>query len=112
MNSAVSTRDQLQVLTGKQLIELVLSLQREVQQLKARLAQNSQNSSKPPSSDGYTKPAPKSLREKTGRPNGGQNGHPGHTLKPVAKPDHIVIHPLTLCPCGCGQDLRRQPLVR
>tara|TARA_B110000881_G_C18568281_1_gene514048 strand:+ start:1600 stop:1848 length:249 start_codon:yes stop_codon:yes gene_type:complete len=36
----------------------------EVNTLKEKLSQNSNNSSKPPSSDGYAKPAPKSLRKK------------------------------------------------
>lgn len=99
------TRKQLFAKTKPQLIGIVLDLQ-------ARVAQNSQNSSRPPSSDGYTKPAPKSLREKTGRNTGGQNGHPGHTLQPVEKPDNTVPHRLTICPCSCGKDLSRLPLVR
>lgn len=47
-------------------------------ELRARVSQNSLNSSKPPSSDPFVKP--KSLREKTGRKPGGQHGHKGSTL--------------------------------
>ncbi|MFT4900108.1 MAG: transposase, partial [Flavobacteriales bacterium] len=36
------------------------SLTVEVKTLKEKLSKNSHNSSKPPSSDGYSKPAPKS----------------------------------------------------
>jgi len=54
-----------------QLVELI----QRVNTLEARVNQNSQNSSKPPSSDGYRKPAPKSSREKTGLKPGGQVGH-------------------------------------
>ncbi|MFC4610447.1 DUF6444 domain-containing protein [Streptomyces maoxianensis] len=45
--------------------------------LEARLPQNSTNSSKPPSSDGLAKPAPKSLRGKSGRGPGRPTGQPG-----------------------------------
>ena len=40
-------------------------------ELEARLAMNSRNSSKPPSSDGLNKPKPKSLRMSGLHPNGG-----------------------------------------
>ncbi len=52
-------------------------LNKTVAELKEQLNKNSKNSSKPPSSDGYKKPNPKSLREKTGKKQGGQNGHGG-----------------------------------
>ena len=80
--------------------------------LQERLAVNSSNSSKPPALDGYNKPKPKSLRTKSGKKSGGQPGHPGTTLKPVEKPDHTEVHPLSDCPCGCGTDLSDQPVVR
>ena len=52
-----------------------------IAELKSRLDKNSQNSSKPPSSDGYRKLRPVSNREKTGRKPGAQAGHPGAGLK-------------------------------
>jgi len=111
----VRTREQLQPLARSNpeaLIDIILALEKRVDELEARLAQNSQNSSKPPSSDGYTKPNPKSLRQKSRRNSGGQKGHPGNTLAPADKPDYIVVHRLTRCPCGCGASLRRRPVIR
>jgi len=52
-----------------------------VEELEARLAKDSHNSSKPPSSEGYKKPKPCNLRKKTDKHTGGQPGHPGHTLE-------------------------------
>jgi transposase len=102
------------------LIELLLRLEAEVRalrsqvkELKDRLALSSRNSSKPPSTDGLAKPAPKSLRQRSGRRPGGQPGHPGRTLEPVEKPDHVVAHRLGLCPCGVcqGRSLQNEPVV-
>jgi transposase len=78
----------------------VTALQAKVMELEARLAQNSRNSSKPPSLDGLNKPKPKSLRKAGQRPKGGQKGHVGHTLKKVAAPDHTVRH---LPPSHCDE---------
>lgn len=79
------------------------ALKAEILDLKARLSKNSNNSHKPPSSDGYQKPDPKSLREKTGKKPGGQSGHNGETLEQVENPDHVVIHQVHACTnCGCG----------
>lgn len=72
----------------------------KVEDLEGRLSKNSSNSSKPPSSDGYKKPAPKSLRKKTGKKSGGQNGHKGTTLKQVSTPDEIITHHCDTCSCG------------
>jgi transposase len=77
-----------------------------VVELEARLAANSKNSSKPPSSDGLGKPAPKSLRGRSGRKPGGQDGHPGRTLCQVADPDEVVRHEPVSC-AGCGSGLSR-----
>lgn len=67
-------------------------LQAQVVELQSRLNKNSRNSSKPPSSDGLNKPAPKSLRIAGQKPSGGQKGHAGNTLSQATEPDKIVIH--------------------
>ena len=95
--------------------ERVRALERRVKELEGRLALNSTNSGKPPSSDGLAKarPKPKSLRTRTGRRPGGQPGHPGRTLQPVPHPDHVRVHPLDHCPCGAcsGASLHAQPVL-
>jgi hypothetical protein len=68
-----------------------------IAELEARLKQTSRNSSKPPSGDGLAKPAPRSLRKKSGRKPGGQAGHQGLTLAQVRCPDREERHEP-----GCG----------
>lgn len=53
-----------------EMIENMRILAESVQKLEDRLAKNSSNSGKPPSSDGLNKPAPKSLRKRSGTPTG------------------------------------------
>ena len=81
-----------------------IALRERVRTLEGQLAKDSHNSHKPPSSDGLSKPAPKSLRPPSQRPTGGQPGHPGHTLRMVEKPDRTVTHRVERCK-ACGQSL-------
>src|SRR5450432_1246567 len=83
--------------------EQVRMLAGEVQALRARLAKDSHNSSKPPASDGLARKT-KSLRQKTGRKPGGQAGHPGQRVSLVATPDEVVEHRPTVCG-ACQQAL-------
>jgi transposase len=63
--------------------------QREIKILRGSFESNSQNSSKPPSTDVFMdkKPKPKSTRTISGKKAGGQKGHPGKTLEMVENPD-------------------------
>lgn len=75
-----------------------------IKHLEDQLAKNSQNSSKPPSSDGYKKPDPKSLRGKSGKKPGGQPGHPGFGLEQRNEVDEKIIHSVERC-SGCDASL-------
>src|SRR3954467_3056131 len=79
----------------------------QIAELKRQLAASSRNSSQPPSSDGLDKPAPKSLRGRSGRKPGGQPGGEGRTLRQVVVPDEVVIHEPGAC-AGCGADLLKE----
>lgn len=77
------------------LLAQMVMMQERIRQLEGRLAKNSRNSSKPPSSDGLNKPnkpAPASLRPSGQNPNGGQKGHSGTTLRQSTQIDETIAH--------------------
>lgn len=75
-----------------------------IAELEARLDQNPQNSSRPPSSQGLDKPAPKSSRKGGQRKPGRPKGQPGVTLEMVAEPKRTKRHEPDRCR-GCGDGL-------
>jgi transposase len=101
---------ELRVAVSK-LRSVVDELRADVAELKRQLGQHSRNSSRPPSSDSpFTKPAPKSLRRRSGRKPGGQPGHPGSTLALVEDPNERKRHEPGPC-TGCGASLAEAPEV-
>ena len=93
------------------LMAQMVVMQDRIKQLEGRLAKNSKNSSKPPSSDGLRKPAPKSLRKSGQNPNGGQPGHSGSTLRQSAHADETIMHfGETRC-CACQRDIFEQEVA-
>jgi transposase len=89
----------------------VEALAAEMEALRARLAASSRNSSRPPSSDGLARRAPKSLRGKSGRKPGRPKGQPGAALEMSVTPDEIVAHEPGRCG-GCGSDLAGAAVAR
>jgi len=90
-------------------IELIAEnkkLKERVAELEARLNMNSNNSHKPPSSDGFRKP--KSLRPRGGKI-GGPIGHKGHTLKFSETPTEVKTIPMYSC-SSCNCDLSKEPV--
>lgn len=87
----------------KEVQEYILSLQNlletlitQNQQLSLQVGHNSQNSSKPPSSDPPFKRPAKKTKEKSSKPKGGQVGHSRHIqeIRPVETVDEIIeIYP-------------------
>ena len=95
----------------RMLREQVEALTAQVAELRARLGQNPRNSSKPPSGEGLAKPAPRSLRKKSGRRPGRPKGQPGATLEMTDHPNEVVTHEPRRC-CGCGAGLFGAPVAR
>jgi len=88
--------------TISSLNDTIAELNQSIKELTERLGMNSKNSSKPPSSDVFEKPSPKSLRGSSGKKTGGQPGHPGSHLDITADPDEIIMHAPHAC-LGCPQ---------
>lgn len=88
----------------------VQTLQTQIAELKAQLAQNSQNSSKPPSADPPWERPPKKGKEKaTAKPKGGQVGHPKHQRKlvpPEGVDNFIELRPTHCANLSCTAPLR------
>ena len=89
--------------------EQIAQLSAYVHVLEGRLAKDSHNSSKPPSSDGLRRKT-KSLRTPSGKRPGGQVGHRGETLRLQATPDVVVEHRPAHC-AHCQAPLTDAPVI-
>src|SRR5579871_2328636 len=99
---------------NQQLREQVGQVGRRLHELEGQLAKDSHNSSKPPSTDGYDKKT-RSLRQKSGKKPGGQQGHAGSTRHLVEMPDEIIrVRPEQCAHCQASfpQDLPAQGYQR
>ncbi|MGH3620665.1 MAG: DUF6444 domain-containing protein [Sciscionella sp.] len=89
------------------LLARVTDLEGLVAALQAQIGGDSSHSGKPPSSDSpfTTKPAPKrSMRTRSGKPEGKQPGASSATLRLVDNPDDTITHTPPVC-AGCENDL-------
>ena len=100
LNARLAERDR----TVSELKAEIAALKEQLAELLGRLGKNSRNSSKPPSSDGLSKPKTQSSRKPGGRKPGGQPGHRGSTLERSETPDRIIDHVPEAC-AGCGAGL-------
>jgi transposase len=78
--------------------EIIAELAKRVEELEARLAQNSQNSSRPPSSDPPQQRA-KRRKSKEKRKPGAKKGHKGHQQSLLEPTESVPVPPR---PCACG----------
>jgi transposase len=93
-----------QSLLIEQLQAQIAALTQQVKDWQDRQAKDSHNSSLPPSSDRFGRQR-KSLRKKSEKKSGGQEGHPGSTLRFCEQPDEVIEHRVTIC-ASCQHDLR------
>jgi hypothetical protein len=89
--------------------QTIQALTVRIEALENQLTKNSSNSGKPPSSDGYKKPAPRSLRQPSGKKSGGQPGHQGQALTMQADPEQVQVHGVACCP-HCQHSLADVPV--
>lgn len=82
------------------LIKKVEALEKRTEKLESSVNKNSQNSSKPPSSDGPFK-KPENKRKKSKRKKGAQKGHKGHKQELLEPTQQQIILPED-CDCGCA----------
>jgi transposase len=93
---------------GKEaVVDLIERLLFRIESLEKRLAIDSHNSSKPPSSDGFKKNKKKTrnMRKRSGKKSGGQEGHQGKTLSQSENPDKEIKLRVKRCQC-CGKSLK------
>lgn len=108
---SIIAKQELIITKQAEQITQITHLESKIAELEKRLNKDSSNSSKPPSSDGLSKPPRTlSLREPGKNKSGGQAGHPGDTLKQVPHPDKTQRLSLEACP-DCGSSLSLQPVL-
>ena len=111
MEELVKEISELKALVNRLLLRIE-ELEAENADLRRQLGQNSSNSHKPPSSEGYSKKSliKSALPKSSGKKPGGQHGHTGKTLQLVEHPDEIHTHSASHCG-HCGLALQGEGQV-
>lgn len=87
-------------------------LKNRVSDLEKRFLKDPLNSHKPPSSEPFKKPKrTRSLKEKSGKSPGAQNGHKGKTIEQRSEPHETRLHPVYQCG-RCGHRLKPLPVTQ
>lgn len=87
--------------------ELTVQLPQRVQMLEEQAGKDSRNSSLPPSSDRFARQKKsQSLRQKSGKKAGGQQGHAGTTLEMSSVPDEVIALPPVMQCQHCHANLQ------
>ncbi len=87
-----------------ELTALNATLTARVDELERQAGRSSRNSSLPPSRDSPDARKARAKKERSGRRQGGQPGHPGQHRELVADPDRLVEHWPSVC-AGCGEPI-------
>jgi len=97
----------------EKLEELIQKQSDEIKRLNDIISKDSNNSSKPPSTDNKFKKQLGSKKSNINRKRGGQKGHLGSNLKMVSNPDKIVVLSETKCHCGYSiSDVESSKIVK
>jgi transposase len=112
IRAAAQQGEEAVVVMVGELLQVITLLAQRVQELEDRLSKNSNNSSKPPSSDGVEQPKrTRSLRRSSGKKSGAQTGHPGHRLEVAENPDEVKRYSVKCC-VECQASLENVVLER
>jgi transposase len=88
------------------IVDLIEALMQRIEHLESIINKNSQNSSKPPSSDGFKKAKrTQSQRKKSGKKPGGQKGSKGYFLQQTQNVDEVLEYPIETC-LSCNENLK------
>jgi hypothetical protein len=101
---SIKSEDELDKLNHEELLKYIKNLQKNIKQEEP--PKNSNNSSIPPSTEIQSPKKNQSVRKRSDKKSGGQDGHKGITLKQSNNPDEIIDIEFNINSCKkCGYDI-------